>query len=433
MDVRPMQWIVKRSTLTGTITIPPSKSHTLRAIIFALMAKGKSTIRNFLASSDSVAMIKAVESFGAKVSRFTEHLEIDGVGGDLKCAEDVIDCQNSGIVLRFIGAIAALTDRYTILTGDQSIRHKRPVLPLLQALSELNVMAVSSRLDGYAPIIIKGPIKPGKTTLEGQDSQPVSGLLIALSFATGTSIVDVQHPGEKPWIDLTLNWFDRLGIKYKNDNYKRYEIAGNASYNGFNVHIPGDFSSAAFPIAAAILSGSEVTLKNLDLRDVQGDKKFVHVLKEMGAQIEEIENGLQVKKGPTLKGMKIDVNDFIDTVPILAVLGCFSEGRTEIVNAAIARQKECDRLHAITTELKKMGAKIEEKEDSLIIHPSKLIGAKLHTYHDHRMVMALTVAALQAEGESVINGVDAVKKTYPSFLEDFNQLGARIEPDFIRL
>ncbi|HSW73044.1 MAG TPA: 3-phosphoshikimate 1-carboxyvinyltransferase [Chlamydiales bacterium] len=433
MDVNSMQWIVKRSTLTGTIEIPPSKSHTLRAILFALMAKGKSTIRHFLASPDSEAMIKAVVSFGAKVSRFPDHLEIEGLGGNLKCAEDVIDCQNSGQVLRFIGAISSLTDRYTILTGDQSIRHNRPILPLLQALEKLDAMAVSSRLDGYAPIIIKGPLRPGKTSLNGQDSQPVSGLLIALSFAKGASIVDVQHPGEKPWIDLTLSWFDRLGIKYKNDNYERYELAGNASYNGFNVEIPGDFSTSAFPIAAAILSGSEVTLKNLDRRDVQGDKKFIHVLKKMGALIEEVEDGLQVKKGSTLKGMKIDVNDFIDSVPILAVLGCFAEGKTEIVNAAIARQKECDRLHAITTELKKMGANIEEKEDSLIIHPSKLKGAKLHTYHDHRMVMALTVAAMQAEGESVIEGVDAVKKTYPSFLEDFNKLGARIEPDFIRI
>jgi 3-phosphoshikimate 1-carboxyvinyltransferase len=131
--------------------------------------------------------------------------------------------------------------------------------------------------------------------------------------------------------------------------------------------------------------------------------------------------------------MKIDVNDFIDSVPILAVLGCFAEGRTEIVNAAIARKKECDRLNAITTELKKMGAEIEEKEDGLIIYPSSLRGAKLHTYHDHRMVMALTVAAMHAEGESVIGGVDAVKKTYPTFFEDFKKLGARIEPDFIRL
>ena len=120
-------------------------------------------------------------------------------------------------------------------------------------------------------------------------------------------------------------------------------------------------------------------------------------------------------------------------MPILAVLGCFAEGRIEIVNAAIARKKECDRLHAITAELKKMGAKIEEKEDSLIIHPSKLVGANLSTYHDHRMVMALSVAAMQAEGESVIEGVDAVKKTYPSFLEDFKKLGANIESNIVRI
>lgn len=428
-----MHWVVKRSSLKGTIEVPPSKSHTLRAILFALMAKGRSTIRNYLQSQDSEAMIQAVESFGARVSRFPDRLEIEGVGGELKCAENVIDCQNSGLVLRLISALSALSDKYTILTGDHSIRHNRPISPLLNALQGLNVMAVSSRQDGYAPIIIKGPLHSGRTSLDGQDSQPVSALLIALSFAKGRSIIKVKNPGEKPWIDLTLSWLDRLGIIYKNDNYERYEVAGDASYDGFDIRVPGDFSSAAFPIAAAIICRSEVNIMNLDMQDVQGDKKFIHVLKRMGARIEERENCLYVRGGSSLKGMKIDANDIIDAVPILAVLGCYAEGTTELVNASIARKKECDRLHAISTELTKMGAKIEEKEDSLIIHPSRLKGATLHTYYDHRMVMALTVAALQAEGESIVEGVDAVKKTYPSFLEDFQRLGVKIESNSIRL
>jgi 3-phosphoshikimate 1-carboxyvinyltransferase len=331
--------------------------------------------------------------------------------------------------LRFVGALAALSPTYTILTGDTSIRHNRPVKPLLDGLNQLGAFAASSRLDGYAPIIVRGPLKSGTAFLAGEDSQPVSGLLIAGAFAKVPIEIKVANPGEKPWINLTLDWFDRLKIRYKNEKFEHYQMMGGSSIQGFEYTVPGDFSSAAFPLAAAILTQSEVLLKNVDLDDPQGDKAIVHVLQKMGARLEidKTKKTIAVRKGSILKGMKIDVNDFIDAVPILAVVGCFADGETEIVNAAIARKKESDRIHCIAHELKKMGADIEERPDGLLIRPALLHGAHLETYHDHRLVLSLSVAAMAANGESSLVGVECAAKTYPSFYEDFRVLGARIE------
>ncbi|HSW86120.1 MAG TPA: 3-phosphoshikimate 1-carboxyvinyltransferase [Rhabdochlamydiaceae bacterium] len=420
---------INPSSLRGQLIIPPSKSHTIRAILFGMMGKGKTVIHNYLPSPDATAMIEAVRAFGASVTTSKKSLEIQGVDGKIKPAEDVIHAGNSGQIFRFIGALASLNDSYTILTGDYSIRHQRPIRPLLEALQKLGAMAESARQDGYAPIIIKGPIKPGKTSLFGEDSQPVSGILIATSFLDGPSEIEVANPGEKPWIDLTLNWFDRLGIKYENDRYERYRVLGKTSYDGFEMTVPGDFSSAAFPIAAALATDSELLLHNIKMDDVQGDKKLIETLMKMGAKIDldHSKKTLRVKKGSTLQGMKIDINDFIDSIGILAVIGCFAEGTTEIINAAVARKKESDRIHAITTELKKMGASIEEKEEGLIVRNSLLHGAHLKSHRDHRIAMALSVAALNARGTTVIEDMDCVTKSYPDFLHDFQTIGAAIE------
>ncbi|MCK4934670.1 MAG: 3-phosphoshikimate 1-carboxyvinyltransferase [Simkaniaceae bacterium] len=424
-----VKYKINPGTISGSVAIPPSKSHTLRAIVFGLMASGKTTIYHYLKSPDTSYMIEAVKQFGAKVTVTEECISLEGVGGKLQPAANVIESGNSGQVLRFIGAIAALSDTYTVITGDDSIRSNRPIKPLLEGLEGLGAFAKSTRQNNFAPIIIKGPIRPGKTTLCGSDSQPVSGLLIAASFSKGPIHIQVENPGEKPWIDLTLNWLDKLGLPYSNDGYTHYIIPGNSRIDGFDTIIPGDFSSLAYPLVAAIITNSEVKLCNVDMKDSQGDKKIIETLIEMGAiiEIDEIGRSLTVKKGAKLKGMKIDINDFVDSITILAVVGCYASGTTEIVNGAIARKKESDRIHAITTELRKMGAKIEEKEDGMIITHSDLIGKEVETYHDHRMALSLSVAALGAIGETIINGAECVTKTYATFFEDFQKLGAKIE------
>jgi 3-phosphoshikimate 1-carboxyvinyltransferase len=422
------QYRVKKSALKGEIVVPPSKSHTLRAILFAALARGKSMVRNYLPSTDAQSMIEACRILGAKLNVTNNEIEIEGINGKLHFTEDVINAGNSGIVLRFCSAIGALAKHPVVITGDHSIRHQRPMKPLLDALSQLDVSAVSMRGDNYAPVIIQGPLLSGKAVVNGEDSQPVSSLLIASAFASGTIDIEVVNPGELPWIDLTLYWLKRLGIKYENHAYKHYRLFGNSSYPGFDYTVPGDFSSAAFPIAAALVTGSELTLKNIDMDDPQGDKELIHVLKKMGAdiRIDEKAKTLEVKKGGTLKGMDIDINNFIDAITILAVIACHAEGETNILNAAVAKQKECNRIQCIATELKKMGADITETENGLRIRKSALHGANVHTYNDHRMAMSLAVAGMNATGETEISPTNCIAKTFPSFLQDFQALGADI-------
>ncbi len=415
---------IQASSLRGIHKIPPSKSQTMRALIFATLSKGRSIIRNYLHSPDTDAMIEACRCLGASIKVMQETLEVEG---GLRPAEDVINAGNSGIVLRFIGAISALTSQYTIITGDHSIRHRRPVKPLLDGLTQLGAFAVTSRGDDHAPIIIKGPLKGGTALIEGEDSQPVSGLLIASAFAPSKIELFVTNPGEKPFVNLTLSWFDRLGIPYENENFEKYLIPGGAEIEGFDYRVPADWSSASYPIAAALITNSELTIEGVDFTDAQGDKELITLLQEMGAQFHIEDQTLTVLQGSRLKGQKIDVSRFIDAITLLPVIGCFAEGRTEITGGAIARLKECDRIRSIVSELKKMGAKIEETPDGIIVERSDLHGASTESYADHRMAMSLTVAGLGATGETIVSGVETVAKSFPGFFDQLREVGANIE------
>lgn len=419
----------KTSQLKGEIAIPPSKSHTMRAILFGAMANGKTTIHTYLNSPDTEAMVDAFRMLGASIDVFEEHLEIEGLKGKISFAEDVIHSGNSGLVLRFISALAALSSNPIVITGDYSIRHHRPMIALLNGLEQLGVKATSTRGDGFAPVIVQGPMHSGRTVVNGEDSQPVSSLLIACAFAQGPFTIEVKNAGEKPWVAFTLDWFDRLGIKYVNYDFSSYQIMGNEKIKGFDYRVPGDWSSAAFPIAAALITNSEVVLQNVDINDCQGDKQLIEVLQKMGAKFEisAEHRTLKVLKGSHLKSTEVDINDFVDAITILAVIGCFADGELRIRNALVARQKECDRISSIAIELRKMGADIEEHIDGLTVRRSQLHGARLQSYHDHRMAMSLAVAALGAEGESRIDEVDCVAKTFPFFAQNFHRLGANVE------
>ncbi|MBI2742437.1 MAG: 3-phosphoshikimate 1-carboxyvinyltransferase [Chlamydiales bacterium] len=416
---------VRPSTLKGTLLIPPSKSQTIRAIFFGMMGKGRTLIRNPLLSTDTEAAVSAARLVGARVDLREGCLEIEGVAGTPLPARDVIDAKNSGLVLRFMSALAGLIPTYTVITGDESIRTRRPIMPLIEGLRRLGAFAETTRLDGFAPVVIRGLMQPGSISVQGEDSQPVSALLTAASFLKGQTEIHVQNPGEHPWIDLTLSWLDRLNIGYTRKGYTHFSLSGSAAYDGFEYLVPADFSSAAFPIGAALITGSELVIENLDFSDAQGDKKLIYALQKMGANIEIEERRLIVKKS-RLTGSTLDVGEFIDGIAILAVIACFAEGVTEIHGAANARRKESDRLSAITCELKKMGAKIEEREESLIVTPAPLRGSSLFSHHDHRIALSLAVAALGAASESAIDGFDCTTKTYPTFCQDMRAIGAKL-------
>lgn len=422
-----MSYEIKYSQLSGSIIAPPSKSHTLRAILFASMARGKSKIHNYLKSPDTASMLDACQKLGAQIKQTDNLIEIIGVAGKPNLPDDVINAGNSGQVLRFVSAVAALVDGHVVLTGDHSVRFNRPVKPLMKGLSDLGAVCFTTKNDDHAPMIIKGPISAGHAILDGADSQPVSGLLIASAFLDGVTTIEINNPGEKPWVGLTLAWFDRLGIKYTNANYEHYTVKGGANINAFEYTVPGDFSSIAYPIVAALITHSSVTINNIDMTDAQGDKKIIQTLRKMGAEIMVKENALIVESSEKLIGCDIDVNDFIDALPILAVVGCYSQGTTKLLNAGIARKKESDRLAMMTLELNKMGDNVIEKEDCLIIQGVNLHEANLNGHNDHRIAMSLTIAALGSKVRSIVNGVSCIAKSYPMFVEDMQSLGCSIE------
>jgi len=420
---------VHPKSLGGEIQIPPSKSHSQRALLFAMKGQGISRIENLLDSPDIRAMRQAIEQLGASCREEGDMLEVTA---GFSPSSEVIDAENSGQILRFLSALVALFPTYTEVTGDGSVCRRRPIKPLLGALRQLGALAESVRGDGYAPVRICGPIHPGICELDGQDSQPVSGLLIATSFLDGPSEIFVDEPGETPWIDLTLDWLKRLGATVTHQNYRHYLVKGGLSYSGFHYTVPGDYSSAAYPMAAALITESPLTLTGLSNEDVQGDRMVFEIAKKMGAKISWKKENLLIEPGK-LKGIDIDVNHCIDALPILAVLGCYASGTTRLYNGAIARQKESNRIHSIAMELNKLGAQIVERPDGLIIEQSTLRGAVVNSHRDHRIALSLSVAAMGATGPTTIEGVEWIDKSYPSFARDMNAIGAEIELDLVRV
>lgn len=404
--------------------MPPSKSQTLRALLFGALGRGKTTVYTPLISPDTECMVRACRSLGVKVEGRPGEISLWGIDGEVAGASGELDVGNSGILLRFLTAVVALGTAPVTITGDRSICTQRPLMPLISALQELNVEVRSER--GFAPVSIKGPLCPGKATVSGEDSQPVSALLIAMAFAQGPSELKVTNPGEKPWVALTLDWLDRLGIRYQAEPFETYRLSGFTSYEGFTYTVPGDWSTAAFPIAAALITRSELTIENLDIREKQGDKEIVAILQKMGARIQIDGNALHVEKSGHLRGITVDINDCIDAVTILAVVACFAEGETILTNAKVAATKECNRLECIALELGKMGGAVRATADGLVIEGRPLHGASVYSHGDHRMAMSLAVAAIGARGASRLEGWECVHKTYGAFFEDMRKIGAKI-------
>ncbi len=413
--------------LDGSVKIPPNKSHSFRALLMAGLADGTSRITAPAVSNDWMHGIEALEMFGAKVDPVAGAWEVIGTAGKLQTPDDVIDCGNSGIILRFFMALAACCDGYSVLSGDHSIRHIRPCQPVIDAINSLGGWAVSTKNDGHAPVLVRGKLKGGRIEMDGADSQPVSAMLIAAALGDSPTELIVRNPGEKPWVGVTLAWLDRCGVQYTNHDYERYEIAGRSSWKGFDVTIPLDWSAALYPIVAGlIVPDSEVHIPSMDCDDSQGDKGVVEILRKMGADIELTDRGV-IARTSQLTGCEIDCNDFIDQFMLLAVVGALAEGETVLTNAEICRHKECDRITEMHKALTAMGADVEERPDGLVIRKSELCGAKLDSREDHRMVMTLAVAGLAASGQTIISDVECVKKTFPGFVGQMQGIGCDMQ------
>ena len=411
------------SVLQGDILIPASKSHTIRAVAIAAIAEGTSILRNPLMSDDARSAVRGAEEMGATVELGKDWV-IKGTGGSLADTCRSMDVGNSGTSLRILTALCALGDRPVTFDGDASIR-KRPMTPLLSALEKLGA-TVTASTGGKCPFTIQGPILGGNTHVNGVSSQFLTALLIACPLAPRDTEITVEHLNERPYVEITLDWLRRSEIRFEQRELDWFRIFGGQNYRAFERVIPADFSSATFPLCAAAITGSEITIRGLDFSDHQGDKEVFSYFEQMGTKITYTAEGVRVKGGG-LTGVDIDMNSTPDALPAMAVAACFARGTTRLLNVPQARLKECDRIAASAKELRKMGADIEELEDGLLIRGSKLRGAEVHGYDDHRMVMALAVAGLAAGGHTVVDTAGSASVTYPTFVVDMMAMGAGLK------
>ncbi len=423
-----MNLTVERSTLSGSIRIPASKSHTIRGVLFGTLAAGRSVLSNPLDAADTQSAAACCRRLGAQIDQLETRWTIDGTGGVLPADVSALDVGNSGTTLGNLLGVCATGTAPITLDGDESIR-TRPYSPLLRSLEQLGATVERAGPNGTAPITIRGPLRGGEAAVDGTTSIYLTPLLVACPLASGPSVLRVDGTmNEKGYVRMTLDWLEAAGIEVTvNDDLTRAEIAGARRYQPIDRPIAADFSSAAFPACAAVLAAtSDVVLEGLDFNDSQGDKVVFDILEEMGAQF-EIGPEVIVHPSDRLRGRRIDLSGAPDALPMLSVVACVAEGETMLENVAMARIKETDRIAVMREELTKMGAKIEERPDGLVIRGSALHGADVDGHDDHRVVMALAVAGLIAEGTTTIRGAESIRITYPTFVSSMRSLGARFE------
>ena len=422
-----MKLIVEKTEgICGEANVPSSKSHTIRAFFFASLAEGKSTLENVLESEDANAAIDACSALGSKIIRKTgNEFEIIGFDGHPNVRRSTINTLNSGTTTNFIASVATLANKRITIDGDESIR-RRPVEPLLSALRDLGATAFSVNNNGCPPIEVQGKMKGGETTLDCISSQYLSSLLISCPLLDHDTEIRILNICEVPYVEMTLKWLDELGIRYDNRHFETISIPGEQRYPSFERTIPADWSSATFLLVAGAMLGCNLDVNGLDLKDTQSDREVLNYLRRMGADIKTSERRIVVNKAQ-LQGCELDLNNTPDALPAMAVIGCYANGRTVIKNVSHARLKETDRISVMAEELSKFRARIKETDDGMIIEHSRLKGTKVDGRNDHRVVMALSLAGMIADGKTEIETAQAISATFPNYVETLRNLGARMK------
>ena len=427
-----MQLMVNKTlSLSGTAGLPGSKSQSIRGMFFALLAKGESTLFNVLDADDTQTAMRLCQTFGAEVAFKNGALTLTSRGVPAALTANEIHTDSSGLCTRFVLPLLGLRENFLdpILVSCSQQMQSRPIKSLLDALRVLGMQIQSIEQEEQLPVLVSGKLLGGKVEVDGTTSQYLSALLISLPCAPNDSEITVNNLHERPYVEMTLAWLKQQGIRFEhqqNNGSDIFSIPGGQGYQPFQSTIAGDFSSASCLLAAAALFPGEVELQHLDMNDAQGDKQLIHLLQKMGADIVVDEKKLKIKGGKPLQGIAIDANSIPDLLPALAVIATKAAGKTFIFNVEQARLKETDRIHSMTEGLTRMGATIEEHADGMTIYPSALQGAIVNGYGDHRTVMALSIAGLLAEGNTMITDGEAVTKTFPNYVQTMQSIGARI-------
>jgi 3-phosphoshikimate 1-carboxyvinyltransferase len=398
----------------GVVTPPPSKSLSHRAVICAALAGGKSAIENLGVSDDIEATLSCVKTLlgaGFNAGGVFGRVQTDKIGRDEVTA---LRCGESGSTMRFLLPVAALDSRRTVFTGRGRLL-ARP----LEIYAGIFKAAGAEFVQETDKVTVKGPLRNGEYTVPGDvSSQFVSGLLLALPLLDGDSSIRMSRPLESGgYVDMTIDVMRRFGVEIEQKG-AFYFIKGNQRYRPARYRVEADYSQAAFFLVSAAL-GRDVKVSGLDRESIQGDRAILDVIRKAGAEI-DWEDGVVSVKANRLRPVTVDAREIPDLVPPIAALCCFCDGTSRVLNAGRLRFKESDRLHALATELGKLGAEIVEEEDGLeITGLESLAGGDADACGDHRIAMAIAAAAIRCCGRVRLSGWRNVAKSYPDFWRDF--------------
>jgi len=417
--------------VAGTITLPGSKSISNRTLLLAALADGVTEVRGLLASDDTARMLDALALLGIRIERHgsTDDYRVHGSGGKVPVKDADLFLGNAGTAFRPLTAVLALAGGHYRLTGVPRM-HERPIGDLVDALREAGAQIAYAANEGFPPLRIGPGVVAGapRVHVRGNvSSQFLSALLMALPLTGRDATVEVV--GElisRPYVEMTCALVARFGVAVAADGPSRFRIAGGQRYRSPGViHVEGDASSASYFLAAGAIGGGPVRVEGVGDPSIQGDVRFVDVVRAMGGRVEVSESAMVASGGGPLAGIDLDCDRIPDAAMTAAVMALFGRGPTTLRNIGSWRVKETDRIHAMATELRKLGADVEVGPDHLrITPPARLRPATIDTYDDHRMAMCFSLAALG--GVPVrINDPMCVAKTYPAYFEDFARLVAR--------
>jgi 3-phosphoshikimate 1-carboxyvinyltransferase len=410
-----MNKTISKSNIKGSIVAPTSKSALQRHIAAAMLAKGKSVIRYESMSDDAEAVLGVAKSLGVNVVQVGNSIEIEGgINNPLK----ELYIGESGLGLRMLAPILAATGYPFEIAGRGSLL-KRPVDFVVDTLRKTGVQIADT--NGSLPLKLHGPIRENEIFVDGSvGSQLLTGFLMAAPLLDENIKIKVSNLKSKPYIDLTISVLKRHGVEVENLDYSEFSIASGQVYKGINTYAEGDWSGAAFVLVAAAIAG-EICLKGINNNSTQGDKQIVNVLKACGAFVEEGDNEISVKK-EALNAFEFDATDVPDLFPPLVSLAVNCNGISKIKGVSRLKHKESDRANTLKSEFEKLGATIKLNGDFMEIEGTKLTGEKVHSHNDHRIAMALAVAALTTDGEVVIEKSEAVAKSWPNFFEKLEEI-----------
>lgn len=414
-----------RQPLQASIRPPGSKSITNRALVCAALADGESLLTGALVSDDTEVMIDSLRRLGIDVAVEDQGhtLRVSGGAGTFPASQAELFVGNSGTTIRFLAALATLGKGQYRLDGVARMR-ERPIGDLVATLTALGCGVRCEYDNGYPPLLVNAQGLPGgNATIAGnQSSQFLSGLLMAAPCAQGP--LELRVEGElvsQPYVEMTLQVQREFGISIDADSQlTRFATPGQQHYQARQYAIEPDASAASYFWGAAAIAGGTVTVEGLSATSLQGDVAFVDVLEQMGCHVERQADSISVTGGP-LRGVTVDMNAISDTVQTLAAVALFAEGPTEVSGVAHNRLKETDRISALATELRKLGAEVSERPDGLRIEPRPLRGTSVATYDDHRMAMSLALVGLRLSGVVVENPA-CTAKTYPDYFIDLQKV-----------